>query len=820
MLTAKQFADELNSGTLSANNAFENYWGYKENAEIWDLPKDKEWITINPAWRKILIFSASQLKQEIVCDITNIALESYLSFSVLCQQRVYNPFKDDLKTVSDFVLASRINPALFQGIYEIYKNIVSFKSHASSYHPDHPERKTAILYMYKFSEPKQIPEVIACLKEFQSDERDDISINLAKLGCNEVTPILKSAMRMKRNERNIFPIGNNQFYNALKNIETEHNVDRLISILRYKNELDLDAINELGDLKDQRATIPLIECLSNPIWYLNSAVIEALEKIGDKRAVRNLIEFAHNSKELLAYGPAIRAIGVLGGNEATQGLLGLLDNVDPHKREYAIQSLAASKYNGPEQPLLDYYKLASEKEKELILRILANVGGKATIELLRSEIQSGKGKVAAYPLRLIGTPEAIDIMIDGLLTGDQGCLLEFIGFNGDEITDKIIFKANICKHKINGNILSELRHISGHKFLELYVDYLRDPKNQDREKVLKAIVDFDRLNYKLSDHQHNLIGRAVLEYLKDTNNKGREDAALILGKVKAKYAIYELIKYIKDPSNPKREKAIVSLGDIGEEEAIPTIIEFMNSLGEKWNENDCLEAIGKIGAKGSNIAIQTLVDYIDRHDISYCSNAILALLKTGSDQILRYLDNFLKQSSWITSDDIITEIGKRRYDKAVPILRTRLYDKLQEPNRIILEALGQIATPSAVQVLSDYYCDSEGTNEYAMIALSKHVSESCDERVINLLINYVMHNYSECRDAEDGLKRIGYNRVLTKILKYDNSNFVYPQYTFSEATFENAARIENSEIPFPYSLLSEFQKVIKSTEIYYGKKRN
>ena len=63
VLTAAQFADEINSGRLPVKEAFINFWSYEEDAKLWGLPKDKEWRAILPSYVSIILNLAYHLEE-------------------------------------------------------------------------------------------------------------------------------------------------------------------------------------------------------------------------------------------------------------------------------------------------------------------------------------------------------------------------------------------------------------------------------------------------------------------------------------------------------------------------------------------------------------------------------------------------------------------------------------------------------------------------------------------------------------------------------------------------------------------------------------
>lgn len=110
ILAAKQFADEINSGTLNIENAWLNCWSYEINRELWNLDCNRTWLTLKPAMRKIVAYVMSKTSVENKVRIERVILSSYRKFQQMLDRRykrdnldiefgikrsVYNPFMHD-----------------------------------------------------------------------------------------------------------------------------------------------------------------------------------------------------------------------------------------------------------------------------------------------------------------------------------------------------------------------------------------------------------------------------------------------------------------------------------------------------------------------------------------------------------------------------------------------------------------------------------------------------------------------------------------------------------------------------------------------------
>ena len=95
VLTAAQFADEINSGQLSVEDAYKYCWSYKEDAELWGLPKDREWRALLPAGKNILLFVIGMLKEENASEFIEVVSGSYFAANNFLGKDDYNPHFDD-----------------------------------------------------------------------------------------------------------------------------------------------------------------------------------------------------------------------------------------------------------------------------------------------------------------------------------------------------------------------------------------------------------------------------------------------------------------------------------------------------------------------------------------------------------------------------------------------------------------------------------------------------------------------------------------------------------------------------------------------------
>jgi len=165
-----------------------------------------------------------------------------------------------------------------------------------------------------------------------------------------------------------------------------HKVEQLIKIpRRWADDVILqEAIEALGDIGYERAVEPLIEILrmeDNDV--ILQEAIEALGDIGDERAVEPLIEFINGElmkyKRERGYGleSAVYALGKIGGDHASGGWLGCLDDEDGGVRYAAVSVMVAAAESPMPDDLVDLLKgiMMNDDDSSVALRAAQALAG-------------------------------------------------------------------------------------------------------------------------------------------------------------------------------------------------------------------------------------------------------------------------------------------------------------------------------------------------------------------------------------------------------------------------------------------------------------
>lgn len=171
------------------------------------------------------------------------------------------------------------------------------------------------------------------------------------------------------------------------------NVRKLIDALAYDKdtEIQLDAVDALGLLKDERAVEPLVAALG-PLGPPGHARISiALSRIGDKRAFKPLLQLAARpiSPERLT---VIRALGDMADPRLAEPLAKIFRAGDGPTRGAAVEALR--KIGPPAIPYLtEVIKVASEQIHLYAAEALGLIGDPKAVEPLKELLASRNAEV-------------------------------------------------------------------------------------------------------------------------------------------------------------------------------------------------------------------------------------------------------------------------------------------------------------------------------------------------------------------------------------------------------------------------------------------
>ena len=242
----------------------------------------------------------------------------------------------------------------------------------------------SIYLLEKIKSPESVEPLIKMLKDKDKEVRRAAASALGVIGDSRAVIPLAEAMIIN-NDPVCFAA-----YLSLSKINDDKCLNVLLKHLNIgKISIDkkIQIIYLLGDLKDKKATKVLIKQLKSKNEHVRSKAVDALGKIGDRRAVEPLLELLSNSNDGFIRSDIIEALGNTGDTRAVQPII----NNCRHNRICSKNSiLALGKLKNPKAYsfLMDLFKNHDYRDKGYMIEALGYYDNPVVFKILKNAINS------------------------------------------------------------------------------------------------------------------------------------------------------------------------------------------------------------------------------------------------------------------------------------------------------------------------------------------------------------------------------------------------------------------------------------------------
>jgi hypothetical protein len=183
-------------------------------------------------------------------------------------------------------------------------------------------------------------------------------------------------------------------------------VPSLIVVLKEEGDdwhyAQCGAVKALGELRDSRAVIPLLDTLKKGD-SVGKLIPEALGKIGDKSATKSLIVLLKDKDRNIRIR-AIMALGLIGDRSAAKPLIELLKDKDENVRSETIIALGTISDPAAIDPLVrTLWRERNETVIQQIVQALARIGkpSEASVAALLKDKDAGMNHRVAKALEVL-----------------------------------------------------------------------------------------------------------------------------------------------------------------------------------------------------------------------------------------------------------------------------------------------------------------------------------------------------------------------------------------------------------------------------------
>lgn len=507
-------------------------------------------------------------------------------------------------------------------------------------------------------------------------------------------------------------------------------VESLIQCLKDKDpDVQEQAVEILGNIRDARAVAPLIHCLKNKEWGVRKQAADALYKIG-KPAAKPLIQCLKDEDGKIR-GKAAEILGNIGWT--------------PKTVEQEILFLIAKK---------DWINIL--KYNDIAVAPL--------IQCLRDEDLHIRKNVA-WTLGKIGSAYAIDSLIQCLQDKESSVRrkgIEALGEIGDSLSVKVLIQCLLDKDwAVRKEAACSLGKIKDSPAIKaLIYQGLNDRYELVREEAVNALVkigtpavgpliqSFNYEEFTKLDEVAKVLVRIgspamdpLVQCLKNDDLKVRKRSAVILENMNwapiteeqevsfiiakqdwnkvLKYksiALEQLIMLLKDKEVIICRKAIWALGEIGDSRAVDPII---HCLGDK-DPDVRREAVWSLGKIGDSRGVEALIKCLKKSQLQVQQvqrNAADALVKIGKPSVSPLIQCLRDES--IMSKYVIVSLGRIGDARAVKPLILGIRDNNFKLFKDTVEALVKIGKPSVGPLIQCLKEEGSDADKLAIEALTK-----------------------------------------------------------------------------------------------------
>ncbi len=613
-LTAESFAEEINSGRLSVQDAYRNFWSYEEDAELWGLPKEQEWRALLPAWKNILSYILLLLKPSPALELADIAYNQEKEYRSLSSFG-FDPFNEDLCLILKNI--PRGNPQISKRFQEIVSRF---------------EKGLDSSYGFELN--------------------DAISI-LISIGDDNAV----SSLKQRLHDHRYSPLHEGSY-----DWELSWDIEEALKKIGSPT-----ALKALGQYENEVSINYWIDYLSDPNKDKRKAFM-ALAEIGGEQSVSFLEKVVHTGHPIERHY-AIITLGAIGGDRAAKCLSDLMTMEGKEELPYTVDALCRIRGDIGEESLHKYFANPKRVQSFLAAEALSQIADDQNIREVVNrllDLSSRFGHFITVSLPHRGYRKLLKDFVDYLTNPNHGGR-RYARFALDQKREEEIldFLANyiLNPHNIDRypvaysfgylcmiralKTMQKLRCNKSDTYLHIVLEsihapdpesflsgYLRAPHYTGWPLVILGLLDNPRLedvlikqlsseeeHYGLSlscaatsflgciKHQNSV--PALIQYILREGSKQKLSAIRSLGCIGGERTNAFLKNYALDPNNQKNFYAMATLAESGDEEVIPLLEQ---KMGEEHMQLDVVKALGKIRRLSS---LKVLIKHYDPRYIEY-----------------------------------------------------------------------------------------------------------------------------------------------------------------------------------------------------------
>ncbi|MDP2749769.1 MAG: HEAT repeat domain-containing protein [Nanoarchaeota archaeon] len=308
-LVAQEFADEIKSGRLSVRDAYNNFWSYEEDKELWGV----EGRALLPAWQKVIMSMGPVLEKGRLDELVKVVSDDYFKTKSNFKKRQYNPFLSDLSLASQFVVfMEETNPEVHHLMDEMRLKIKSkcetqareiltsfvkvgekslpylmeYISNQKNSHLDF-----ALNALGEIGSKKSLDFLVKYISDSSNSHINRAIVALGKIGDESILPLLREFLLDEKCSYQ------EQVFHAIDKINGQKKAELLSEYILNQNNTNIErAFTSLRAVHTDQVIKFVIDYISNPHnKHVNSAIY-CLGHIGGEAGINALSQYIINQE--------------------------------------------------------------------------------------------------------------------------------------------------------------------------------------------------------------------------------------------------------------------------------------------------------------------------------------------------------------------------------------------------------------------------------------------------------------------------------------------------------------------------------------------
>ena len=467
-----------------------------------------------------------------------------------------------------------------------------------------------------------------------------------------------------------------------------------------------------------------IEELKDDAFDVRRSAVNALQDIGDNRAIEPLIEALKNEHELNIRWSIRRGIKKIGGENVVESLINALTDDDHKAREAIAEALGGYRDERVVEPLIAALKDEEPRVREAAAGALGDVNDVQAVEPLLEALKDEEPKVrkaAASALEDVNDVQAVEPLIEALKDEEnevRRAAAKSLGGYKDERAVEPLIEAMLC---LNGggwaskSAAKSLSQIGGERAIEALIAVLKDQTMvgetvaaavsvitvcQD-ERGVEAVIEALK-------HEHFYAVTRAAWFLGIIASNGPvskldsvvEQSRIVQAKLVRERAVEPLIEALKGEQYFRRPtSAFVGIGqalvEIGTEHVVEELIDLLKYENNRANGSQVqvrTVAAYALGEIGDVRAVEPLIEALEEKDLDLYSTVTSALADIGDERAVEPLIEALKDDKWYVRRCSVRALGIIGDERAVEPLIEALKDddeSVRESVSIALKEFGE-----------------------------------------------------------------------------------------------------------------------------------